>query len=122
MSVKLSSKRPDDDLNGLLAITDQVLQHPHDPVVAVVLIRPLRAIRDFEQDADGDTPVHRFIHIEPLLTDDAIQAGRRLLAEARAKRQGGDALFEIGDGGQVEQAGPVSERVADEWLDPKAKG
>jgi hypothetical protein len=119
VSIKLSAKRPDEDLNGLLDMTDQALRHPYEPVVAVVLIKPLRAIREFEQDADGETGVFRFVHIEPLLTDDAIAAGRKLLAEARAKRQGGDTLFDVDSG--PEKAGPVAERVKDEWLDPNAK-
>lgn len=125
MTIKLSAKRPDEDLNGLEAIIEQLVNKPHEPVYAVVQLRSVRATREFEQDSDGEIPTVRWLHIEPLTTDDEIAAGRQLLNSARARRTNGqaDALFDTsGQIGGPEQAGAVAERVRDEWLDPNANG
>lgn len=122
MTIKLSTKRPDEDLNGLEDIAEQLVTKPHEPYYAIVQLKPLRATREFEQDADGEIPTVRWLHIEPLITDDEIAAGRQLLNAARARRTNGQADALFGADGQVEQAGAVAERVRDEWLDPDAKG
>lgn len=120
MTVKLSSKRPDDDLNGLLDLVDELNKTPYEVRIAIVMFKPQRGIDEYEKDMPEKVPVVRFLHIEPL-AGEAADTARQMLLAARAKRNGGGdgTLFDV-DG--PEQVGPVSERIADAWLDDgKAK-
>lgn len=129
MTIKLSAKRPDEDLNGIIDISDQLYDHPQQPIVAVVLLKNLRDGREHERDSDGKVITVRFIHVEPL-DGEAAETARKLLNEARADRIGSDQLpmeravyADDEHTGQIrkvtapEQAGAVAERVKDEWLD-----
>ena len=89
MVLKYTSKRPDEELDGLQALEDHFKSAQHDDVVAVVVISGHTLVEDLN---DGmRTATVRMKQVEPLTGAEA-QAARKLLTDAYVKRTGNEPL------------------------------
>ncbi|WP_449278029.1 hypothetical protein [Leucobacter sp. GX24907] len=89
MVLKYTSKRPDEELDGLQAYEEHFKSAQHDDVLAVVVISGHTLVEDLN---DGmRTATVRMKQVEPL-SGDAAQSARRLLSDAYVKRTGNQAL------------------------------
>ncbi|KKI18740.1 MULTISPECIES: hypothetical protein [unclassified Leucobacter] len=89
MTLKLTNKRPDEELDGLQALEDRFTKgNPDDVVVVAVVSRHAITKTD---PSDQWQATARFKHIEPVTGDDEV-AVRRILSERYAKRTGNQPL------------------------------
>lgn len=89
MTLKYTSKRPDEELDGLQALEDHFTEgNPDDVVVVAVITR--HGIAKVDPSNDWQATV-RVKHIEPVQGADE-QAVRALLSDAYARRTGNTPL------------------------------
>lgn len=89
MTVKLTSKRPDEELDGLQPLEGHFTTgNPDDVVVVAVVSRHAITKTD---PSDQWQATARFKHIEPVTGDDEV-AVRRILSERYSKRTGNQPL------------------------------
>ncbi len=89
MVLKYTSKRPDEELDGLQALEDHFKSAQHEDVVAVVVISGHTLVEDLN---DGQrTATVRMKQVEPLTGAEA-QTARQLLSSAYVKRTGNEPL------------------------------
>lgn len=89
MVLKYTSKRPDEELDGLQSLEDHFKGHQPDDVVAVVVISGHTVVEDMNDGAR--TATVRVKQIEPVTGADA-KTVRTLLKERYAKRTGNEPL------------------------------
>jgi hypothetical protein len=90
-----SGKMPSDDVNGLNAITKDLLDNPRQLrlVVAIVDVEATNV----NHDKGIEKPRLRVRHIEPILSDKDVAEAQNLLSKALAARTGAEQLpFEHG--------------------------
>lgn len=98
--MKLNGRLPDGDANGLTAIARDLVEHPDEKHVALVILDTKSITTD--TDTGDVVATGRIRRIEPLLPDDLATA-RRLLERAFEKRTGKATLpFELEE--DLEQA------------------
>lgn len=89
MTLKYTSKRPDEELDGLQAYEDHFKSSQHDDVVVVAVVSGHTLVEDLN---DGmRTATVRFKQVEPVNGEDA-KTVRDLLRERYAKRTGNAVL------------------------------
>ena len=87
-TVKLTSKLPDGQANGLTAIYSQLVNQP-DGLIACYVLLDVKSITD-ERDTEETIPLTRVRHIEPVAGGpEAREVAQRLLyqRETRLKRK-----------------------------------
>lgn len=89
MTIKYTSKRPDEELDGLQAYEDHFTKGNPDNVLAVVEISR-HAITKTDPSDQWQATI-RVKHIEPVTGEDA-EAVRKLLKERYGRRTGNQAL------------------------------
>lgn len=109
VDIKAQFKKADRELNGLEAISKELIDDPLKRHVVIGVVEVARVVTDYEEGS-GVTPVVKFLQIEPM-RDSAIEQARELLAAAFNARTGQavqESLFDhkpepepAGDGDQA---------------------
>lgn len=98
VKIKATFKKDERAFNGLSALEKELIEEPLTRHVVVGIVETSKVVRDVE-DGGTESPTIRFVQLEPLEGESAVEA-RRFLAEAYAKRTGNqDTLFEGADEG-----------------------
>lgn len=87
---KLSSALPDDQRNGLAAITRPLIDEPHRLRLVVGLVDCKQTTID--NDTGAIVPTARFRHVEAILDDTDAKAVTEILRRALEERTGQTAL------------------------------
>jgi hypothetical protein len=121
VQVRLSTRQPEEGLNGLDDMREELCANDHDAVWVVARVRTLKVVTESEKGG-VTVPTVRLLQVEPM-TGDRADAVAKLYQDARAARTGQQALPveftddpETGEIRKVERSG-----APDVWLDPAAR-
>jgi hypothetical protein len=92
MAVQISQGKPADEVNGLGALHDELMENESEPIVAVVIFNRTKRVFGDSDAEDADYPVLRMTAIEPLLDEEARSAALAALEAARVGRTGQEEL------------------------------
>lgn len=92
MAVQISQGKPADEVNGLSALHDKLMETEAEPIVAVVVFNRTKRVFGDSDSEDSDYPVLRMTAIEPILEADDLQTVQAALESARVARTGQEQL------------------------------
>lgn len=90
MSVMFSGQRPGEELNGLEALHDELMEPHVEDVLVVGIVRRSKLVLNDEKDEQY--PVVRFARVEPVLNEKDDKTVRGVLDRAYKARTGREAL------------------------------
>ena len=96
VKIKATFKKDERAFNGLSAVEKELIEEPLTRQVVVGIVETSKVVRDVE-DGGTESPTIRFIQLEPLDGEAAVDA-KRMLDEAYQKRTGNGAQDTLFDG------------------------